>query len=236
MGWTCCQCWCRWRDCSLRWPLPSERSFAVLPQAYTERSCCCDLARFVTPVKSKSVSETAQQFEESEGKYCGLLVVERWSRTVFNIPAQNKMWKSVCDWESVRVCVYSESTHKANAPFNFMWMEMWLRGIDVQFVQWDILSQGLKSGLVCVFFFCQDVLMFRQLNNQQYKLFKRIVLIQSCPGHCWNSKLTVLSHGIQFFFTQVRMNQSCDYWIWIILQKLLKQISIFLSIINPWNK
>ncbi len=50
------------------------------------------------------------------------------------------------------------------------------RGIDVQFVQWDILSQGLKSGLV--FFFCQDVLMFCQLNNQQYKLFKRIRLIQ----------------------------------------------------------
>lgn len=241
-GWTCCRCWCRWRDCSLHWPPPSERSSAGRPQAYTERFCCCDWAHSVTPVKRKSMSETAQRFEKSEGKYCGLLVVERWSRTQFNIPMQNRMWKSVRDWVSVRVCVYTESTH------TFMsYSQGWCR---ISFHANGNVAEGdrcmvLFNGMYClkalnhIWLFCQNVLTFCCLSNQQCKLLNRIELIYSCPGHCWSGKHTMLSHGIHYF-SHAGQDEPIMWLLdlafdWIILQKLLGQISICMSDTITWN-
>ncbi len=51
----------------------------------------------------------------------------------------------------MRVCVYSTFQRERLMPHLISCDWKCNRGIDVQFVQWDILSQGLKSGLV--FFF-----------------------------------------------------------------------------------
>lgn len=133
------------------------------------------------------------------------------------------MWKSVRDWESVRVCVYTESTHfheaysKLDAQFHFMWTEMWLRGIDVWFAQWDVLSYGLKSHLIVLSKY-NNVLLAEQSTVQSieqnwvesHQVTAEVANIQCC-------KMVSIT-----FLTLLRMNLSCDYWIWHLIESFYR--------------